>query len=157
MARLRTLLVDLFRGPEVTNVSLAGVEHALQFTSPAENQVLLRSYKIALRKSADQTESGRRLPRAELEEIGPSLDLTLRRSHLASDDLYATACKQVKNVRGKKKVKNVEEDEFGSTLGRLHVPGQDVSRYNIPIRIACCSYCSNSYGVVFFQGYKRER
>jgi hypothetical protein len=35
---------------------------------------------------------------------------------------------KVKNVRKQKKIKNVEEDEFGSTLGRLHVPSQDVSK-----------------------------
>ena len=40
--------------------------------------------------------SGSRLPRVELEEMGPRMDLTLRRSHLASDDLFNTACKQVK-------------------------------------------------------------
>ncbi len=34
----------------------------------------------------------------------------------------------MKNVHKPKKVKNVEEDEFGSTLGRIHVPAQDVSR-----------------------------
>ena len=34
--------------------------------------------------------------RIELEEIGPHIDLTLRRSHLASDDLFRSACKQVK-------------------------------------------------------------
>ncbi len=128
MTWLWTMLVDLFRGLETTNMILAGSAHAPQFTSPAENQVLIRSYKIALRKYSDQTESGRRLPRADLKEIKPSLDLTLRGSYLASVDLYDTACKQVKSIRGRKKVKNVEEDKLQSMLGRPHVLGQDVSR-----------------------------
>ncbi len=35
---------------------------------------------------------------------------------------------QVKNIHKQKKIKNVEEDAFGSTLGRLHVPSQDLSK-----------------------------
>ena len=54
-----------------------------------EDKVLFRSYRIILKKS------GTRIPRVELEEIGPSIDWVLRRSQLASDDLFKTACKQV--------------------------------------------------------------
>ena len=38
--------------------------------------------------------SGMRVPRVELEEVGPSADLVLRRSKIASDDLYRRAKKQ---------------------------------------------------------------
>ena len=86
--RLKSLLIDFFRGPEVDNVRLAGIEHVLQFTA-LPGKVLLRSYRIDLSKS------GTKYPRVELEEIGPSVDLVLRRSQLASDDLFKTACKQV--------------------------------------------------------------
>jgi len=119
--RLKSLFIDFFRGPEVTNVRLAGIEHVLQFTS-VDNKVLFRSYRVILKKS------GTRLPRVELEEIGPSIDWVVRRSHLASDDLYSTACKQVKNVRGVKKVKNISEDELGNKLGRVHVPAQEIKK-----------------------------
>ena len=47
------------------------------------------SYRIVLKKF------GTRIPRVELEEIGPRIDWVLRRSQLASDDLFKTACKQV--------------------------------------------------------------
>ena len=42
--------------------------------------------------------SGTRIPTLELEEIGPSIDWVLRRSQLASDDLFKTACKQVGEI-----------------------------------------------------------
>jgi len=121
MQRLKSLFIDFFRGPEVTNVRLAGIEHVLQFTA-VENKVFLRSYKISLKKS------GGRIPRIELEEIGPSLDMSLRRTHLASDDLFKSACKQVKNVRKEKKIKNITEDAFGTKLGRVHIPSQEIGK-----------------------------
>jgi len=121
MQRLKNLLIDFFRGPEVEQVRLAGIEHAIQFTSLGEDKVLLRSYKILMKKS------GQRTPRIELEEIGPSLDLKLRRTHIASQDLYKTACKQFKYARTEKTVKNISEDVFGTKLGRLHVPPQNIT------------------------------
>ena len=132
---------------QVTNIRLAGVEHCLQFSAVEDDngafRVYMRSYKIRMLKSSDP-----KLPRAELDEIGPAVDMVLRRSHLASEDLTKTASKQVrywmhdshgkpalmplpfqvKNLHKKKKVKNIEEDAFGSTLGTVHVPAQDVSR-----------------------------
>ena len=87
--RLKSLMIDFFRGPEVTNVRLAGIEHVLQFTA-VEKKVLFRSYRILLKKS------GTRVPRVELEEIGPRIDWTVRRNQFASEDLFKTACKQVR-------------------------------------------------------------
>ena len=118
---MKSLLIDFFRGPEVDNVRLAGIEHVLQFTA-VDNKVLMRSYRINLQKS------GTKYPRVEMEEIGPSFDLVMRRTQLASDDLFKTACKQVKNVRGTKKVKNMSEDVFGNKMGRLHVPSQEIKK-----------------------------
>ena len=43
--------------------------------------------------------SGHRVPRVELSEMGPSLDLVMRRTALASHDLYKTACKQPKEAK----------------------------------------------------------
>lgn len=43
--------------------------------------------------------SGCRTPRIELDEIGPSFDFVLRRTHLASDDLYKTAHRQPKALK----------------------------------------------------------
>jgi len=43
--------------------------------------------------------SGSRTPRVEVEEMGPSLDLVLRRTHLASDDLMKAATRIPKAVK----------------------------------------------------------
>ena len=123
MKRVKNLLVDFFRGPRVPKIRLQGLEHAIQFTAEeknGKNLIYMRSYKIDLRKS------GSRVPRIELEEMGPMMDFEIRRTHLADDEYFNTACKKVKNVDKPKKVKNVTKDAFGSTLGRVHVPAQKI-------------------------------
>ncbi|XP_055121614.2 ribosome production factor 2 homolog [Symphalangus syndactylus] len=111
--RLKSLLIDFLRGPTVSNICLAGLEYVLHFTA-LNGKIYFRSYKLLLKKS------GCRTPRIELEEIGPSLDLFLRRTHLASDDLYKLSMKMPKALKPKKK-KNISNDTFGTTYGRIHV------------------------------------
>ncbi|XP_062323931.1 ribosome production factor 2 homolog isoform X1 [Osmerus eperlanus] len=118
--RLKSLLTDFFRGPAVPTVRLAGLEHVLHFTA-LEGKIYMRSYRSLLKKS------GCRTPRIELEEIGPSFDFVLRRTHLASDDLYKKAHRQPKALKPKKK-KNISHDVFGTKYGRLHMQRQDLGK-----------------------------
>uniref|UniRef100_A0A672FS57 Ribosome production factor 2 homolog n=1 Tax=Salarias fasciatus TaxID=181472 RepID=A0A672FS57_SALFA len=118
--RLKSLLIDFFRGPTVSAVRLAGLEHVLHFTA-LDGKIHMNSYRCLLKKS------GCRTPRIELEEIGPSFDFVLRRTHLASDDLYKLAHKQPKALKPKKK-KNISHDAFGTKLGRVHMQKQDLSK-----------------------------
>ncbi|XP_048768209.1 ribosome production factor 2 homolog [Ostrea edulis] len=119
--RLKNLFIDFFRGPVVTQVRLAGLEHVILITAAAGGKILLRNYRVLLKKS------GSRTPRVELEEIGPSLDLVIRRTKLASDDLYKRALKQPKTIKPKKK-KNVSHDAFGSKLGNIHMQKQNLDK-----------------------------
>ncbi|XP_061602533.1 ribosome production factor 2 homolog [Cololabis saira] len=118
--RLKSLLIDFFRGPTVPAVRLAGLEHVLHFTA-VDGKIYMRSYRSLLKKS------GCRTPRIELEEIGPSFDFVLRRTHLASDDLYKLAHKQPKALKPKKK-KNISHNFFGTKFGRVHMQKQDLSK-----------------------------
>ena len=43
--------------------------------------------------------SGLKTPRVEVEEIGPSFDFTLRRTHLASESLYKECLKKPKAAK----------------------------------------------------------
>ncbi|XP_020661016.1 ribosome production factor 2 homolog isoform X1 [Pogona vitticeps] len=118
--RLKSLLIDFFRGPVVPNIRLAGLEHVLHFTA-VDEKIFMRSYKVLLKKS------GCKIPRIELEEMGPSLDLVMRRTHLASDDLYKLSLKQPKALKPKKK-KNISHDVFGTKYGRIHMQKQDLDK-----------------------------
>jgi ribosome production factor 2 len=121
--RLKCLLTDFFRGEVVDNVRLQGIEHALHFTA-AEGKLYIRSYRVMLKKSATK------VPNVELVEMGPSLDVSVRRSKLCSDDVYNRSKKQPKEIEPKKK-KNVSVDAFGSILGRVHMEKQDLSKLQL--------------------------
>lgn len=62
--QLKSLFIDLFYREEVESIRLQGLEHVLSFTLTDEGKILLRSYKVLLKKS------GVRIPRVELEAIG---------------------------------------------------------------------------------------
>jgi len=119
--RLQSLLTDVFRGQEVQLVRRAGLEHVIMFTA-ADGKVHMRNYRVVMEKS------GNVCPRVELQEMGPSADFTLRRTHLASDDFYRSACKPAKQAKPQMR-KNTSRDEFGSKLGRVHMEKQDLSKF----------------------------
>lgn len=59
--------------------------------------------------------------------LGPSIDFKLRRTKLASDDLYKEACRVPKELKPITK-KNISRDAFGSKMGRIHMGKQDIHR-----------------------------
>lgn len=71
--------------------------------------------------------SGSRTPRIELVEMGPRFDILLRRSKLASNDLWKVACKQPVQVQVKK-TKNISMDVFGTKVARIHLGRQELRR-----------------------------
>lgn len=118
--RIKNLLVDMFQREVVEKIRLQGLEHVLSFTA-VENKILMRSYRILLKKS------NTRIPRIELEEIGPRADLLCRRNKLASEDLFKQACKKPKELKMKKK-KNISTDTLGTTHGRIHIGTQNIDK-----------------------------
>ncbi|KAG6453447.1 hypothetical protein O3G_MSEX008168 [Manduca sexta] len=121
LKRLKCLFTDYFHREKVETIRLQGLEHVLSFTATDSGEIYFRSYRILLKKS------GQRTPRIELEEIGPSIDFKLRRTKLASDDLYKEACKIPRELKPIKK-KNISRDAFGSKMGRIHMGKQDINR-----------------------------
>uniref|UniRef100_A0A5S6Q8X1 Ribosome production factor 2 homolog n=1 Tax=Trichuris muris TaxID=70415 RepID=A0A5S6Q8X1_TRIMR len=121
--RMKSLFIDFFRGPVVSKLRLQGIEYALTFTV-VDGRILLRAYSIRLKKS------NTKVPLVQLEPAGPSMDLTIRRNKIASDGLYKSACR-VPSATKPKKVKNVEQDVFGTTHGRIHVKQQSFNSLKI--------------------------
>eukprot|EP00117_Sycon_ciliatum_P043200 scpid87948/ scgid31315/ Ribosome production factor 2 homolog; Brix domain-containing protein 1; Ribosome biogenesis protein RPF2 homolog len=121
--RLKSLLIDFFQNDRPPKVRLNGIEHVINFTI-TDGVVLVRTYRIHLKKS------GTNVPRIELTEMGPHMDLTPRRNRLASHELFKKSCKQPKVVKPKK-VKNVEVNPLGTMTGRIHMQKQDLEKLQL--------------------------
>lgn len=121
LKQLKSLFIDFFQREEVPSIRLKGLEHTISFTATADRKILLRSYRVVLKKS------GCRIPRVELEEMGPRADYTLRRSKLPSEDLMKEACKKPKQLKPKPK-KNISTDGLGTTHGRIHLGKQEIDK-----------------------------
>lgn len=87
-----------------------------------DKSILLRNHMIRLKKS------GGKLPKVELEEMGPSIELTVRRTQFASSDLLRMAMKQPRSYKNSK-VKNTSIDEgLGDKMGRVYVERQEIDK-----------------------------
>jgi ribosome production factor 2 len=118
--RLKNLFLDFFQGPKIDNVRLNGIESVISIVAH-EGVIRFRNYRIHLKKS------GTRLPRVELEEMGPRFDMRMRRNEFASEDLFKRSLKQPKELKPKK-TKNIDKSALGTTFGRVHMERQDYGR-----------------------------
>ncbi|KAI9091843.1 Brix domain-containing protein [Phlyctochytrium arcticum] len=119
---LKSILLDMYRGASsIDLINLAGLEHAICVTAESAQRVHFRAYTIQLKKS------GTKLPRVELEEMGPSCVLAVRRSRTANADAWKAATRVPKELKVKK-VKNIDHSEMGEQLGRIHMEKQDLGK-----------------------------
>jgi ribosome production factor 2 len=67
------------------------------------------------------------IPRVELEEMGPRMDLVVRRTQFASDDLRREANRKPRALETRKK-RNQSGNDLTEHLGRVYVPHQEIDK-----------------------------
>lgn len=116
MRTAKSLLIDLLRGRMVPCINLRGLDRAVICTA-VPGRILFRQAVTRFKKS------GTNVPRAELIECGPRMDLVLRRHRAAPPDAAKAAYKQ---PAPPKQRKNVGTDALAGTVGRVFVPRQEI-------------------------------
>jgi ribosome production factor 2 len=96
LKHLKEVLIDLLRGEVVENLNLVGLDRVYVCTAISSNRVFLSHCGLRLKKS------GTKVPRMELVEMGPSMDLVVRRHRLPNDGLRKEAMKTVRDQPKKK-------------------------------------------------------
>ncbi|KAL8227078.1 hypothetical protein R6Q57_016910 [Mikania cordata] len=143
LKHLKEVLLDLFRGQAsmnspfsgpflfltlklvVSNLNLAGLDRVYVCTAVSSKKVLFTHCALKLKKS------GTIVPRVELVEVGPSMDLVVRRHRLPDESLKKEAMKVAPELI-KKKEKNVSKDAIEGKIGKIYVPDQQVGNASLP-------------------------
>lgn len=128
---VKSLFLDFFRGTTTDLHDVAGLQHVISLTIQGDFEdgeslpnVLFRVYKLKTYKSE---QGGRKLPRVELEEVGPRFDFKIGRIHSPSPELEKEALKRPKQLEVKT-VKNIQLDSMGDKIGTIHMNKQDLGK-----------------------------
>lgn len=127
-AMIKSILLDMFKGEETDKIDVEGLQYILMVAAeePVEGMapvIHLRWYKIRTKRS------GQKLPRVELDEIGPKFDFKVGRVREADPSVMKEAMKQGKRPNEEPKTKkNISMDSMGDKIGRVHLGKQDLSR-----------------------------
>jgi len=121
----KSVFVDFFRGVETREVDVEGMQLLISFMAGEEGEgagrkvLHMRVYRLVTRRS------GQRVPRVEVEEIGPRCDFRIGRVRVAEEGMWKEAMRRGRGV-GARARKNVETDVVGDKVGRIHLGRQDL-------------------------------
>lgn len=129
LAHVKSLFLDFFRGDETDLQDVAGLQHVISVSvgeiedpnSPTLPLVHFRVYKLRTLKS------GQKVPRVEVEEVGPRFDFKIGRRTPPAPEVEKAAMARPKQLHAKEK-KNVTTDLTGDKLAQIHVGSQDLSK-----------------------------
>lgn len=154
----KSMFVDFFRGAETQKIDVSGLQLLISFFVGEDGpdgepaQIRMRCWKIVTKKS------GQKVPRVEVEEIGPRIDFRVGRIKEADAAMRKEAMKRAKGSEVRalnpapcivlsfsfahslldlqltvphsqaKPKKNVETDIVGDKVGRIHLGKQDLDQ-----------------------------
>lgn len=141
----KSVLLDLFKGPDVEKVDVEGLQYIMNFFVEEEESddikpmIRMRCYLIRTKKA------GAGLPRVEVEEMGPRMDFRVGRAKTADTEMLKEAMRKPKGLEVSfhitilrmntslttsqaKTKKNIETDIIGDKIGRIHTGKQDLSQ-----------------------------
>ncbi|EPS67718.1 hypothetical protein M569_07056, partial [Genlisea aurea] len=119
LKQLKEILLDLFHGEAITKLNLAGLDRIYVCAALSSNRIFFSHCALRLKKSGTTT------PKIELIEVGPSMDMVMRRNRPPNDILRKEAMKTAPELR-KKKEKNVVKDAVVGKIGKIYIPDQKV-------------------------------
>ncbi|PNY26510.1 Ribosome biogenesis protein RPF2 [Tolypocladium capitatum] len=127
----KSMLVDFFRGEPSDKIDVEGLQYIVSITAEdvagdgdAKPAIHLRVYLIRTKRS------GQKLPRIEVEEIGPRMDFRVGRVKEADESMLKEAMRKARGTEEKVK-KNVTTDTMGDKIGRVHLGRQDLSQLQL--------------------------
>lgn len=124
----KSIFTDFFKGEPSDKIDVEGLQYIVSFTAEEESSassdvkpaIHMRVYLIRTKRS------GQKLPRVEVDEIGPRMDFRVGRMREADQAMLKEAMKTPRGLEERTK-KNVTTDTMGDKIGRVHLGKQDLS------------------------------
>jgi ribosome production factor 2 len=123
-SRIKKFFFEFFKLYDIQDLNISVLRRVVVFSVASDKKIKIRCYETS---EIDENKVKNSL---KLNEIGPSLDLVLRRAKLASQELYKMACKQPKET-SKTKSKNESTNMLGEKRGRVYMTTQDLNKMSL--------------------------
>ncbi|KFY48266.1 hypothetical protein V495_01489 [Pseudogymnoascus sp. VKM F-4514 (FW-929)] len=122
----KSFFTDFFKGEPAEKVDVEGLQYLVSIAArdtvdgeEAKPMIHLRVYLIKTKKS------GQKLPRVEVEEMGPRMDFRVGRMKEAEEAMLKEAMRKARTTLERPK-KNISTDIVGDKVGRIHLGKQDL-------------------------------
>ncbi|ESZ93753.1 Brix domain-containing protein-like protein [Sclerotinia borealis F-4128] len=122
----KSMFLDFFKGEPADKVDVEGLQYIVSISArdsvdgeEAKPKIHLRVYLIRTKKS------GQKLPRVEVEEMGPRMDFRVGRVQEADESIMKEAMRRARGSAERPK-KNITTDIVGDKMGRIHLGKQDL-------------------------------
>jgi ribosome production factor 2 len=109
----KSFFTDFFKGEPADKIDVEGLQYIVS---------------ISARDTVDGEEakrSGQKLPRVEVEEMGPRMDFRVGRVKEADESMLKEALRKARTSQERPK-KNISTDIVGDKIGRIHLGKQDL-------------------------------
>jgi ribosome production factor 2 len=127
----KSFFTDFFKGEPADKVDVEGLQYIVSLSvrdtvdgEEAKPMVHLRVYLIRTKRS------GQKLPRVEVEEMGPRMDFRIGRVKEADESMMKEALRKARTSAERPK-KNISTDIMGDKMGRIHLGKQDLKELNM--------------------------
>ncbi|KAL3417586.1 Ribosome biogenesis protein RPF2 [Phlyctema vagabunda] len=122
----KSFFTDFFKGEPADKVDVEGLQYIVSISArdavdgeESKPSIHLRVYLIRTKKS------GQKLPRVEVEEMGPRMDFRVGRIKEADESMMKEAMRRARTSAERPK-KNITTDIVGDKMGRIHLGKQDL-------------------------------
>jgi ribosome production factor 2 len=122
----KSFFTDFFKGEPADKVDVEGLQYIVSISArdvvdgeESKPMIHLRVYLIKTKRS------GQKLPRVEVEEMGPRMDFRVGRVKEADENVLKEALRKARTSQERPK-KNISTDIVGDKIGRIHLGKQDL-------------------------------
>lgn len=127
--QLKSLFMDFYRGEETDLQDVAGLQYIMalsvgEIEDPNATTLPLVHFRVY---KLQTFRSGQKVPRVEVDEIGPRLDFKIGRRITPAPEVEKDALSKPKQLQAKVQ-KNISTDFMGDKVAQIHLGKQDLDK-----------------------------